>query len=1056
MGNRITNHVQGFAVVDSRWKAANLRTNDAASGNSDYTEASPQPGQMELEADGNQGRLEISGGQSTTFYGKAALGGDAAFDSAGIAYRIDGETSDKDWRGWNPPNFPQYWSGLTSASIAGIGLKIAIVKRTQQPWIVAGNSIYYWDPSVLGAYNGWAFAGGGPQGWSGQRALGIAEYNGTLYAVNPGPLGIETWTATDADFVFSKAFEAPDNSGGGLGARGKGDLAIDDRKQMLYLCEYGTSVHQWASQNFGATWSYIGSLAVPTLGSVSPVPGGGFLVGLVGSILMTTRVLPDAFTPLDDVDATTPHGSHLATDDAFAAWADYDGAFFSLSDTSTGGIELAVSTDGGATWAATDSGLADFNTTADKLTDFSVVPYQGGALLLHEWKANVSATVASGVWQIGGWAKVEAPVDTGAASLSEGRIRNTFGFGENSNFSWTSTWLPIELPSNMGAGWTSVGTAGTLTAGVWTTNGSPVNMEWNLTSGSGTYQNGTLPAGAATVTCGQFNVISGGSTSSGDIGFGSRWADGASDYRVRIYASSAQFSVYDFHGATALATVNISNWSSNSVQILMYHDQADVQVWYRLPGFDTEWTHVVTSSALTDGGALAATSLIYFGHLATSTSRSIWQGFYSAADAADLEPFRSGLSPTLGNRIRGRWLTVEPIPVPNVGTSTDHAFASMVRGPALRDEVMTIEPSHRYPVESVFPLDSASPSDEWRSTSDASDVRLSVDFTRDTALDGSWALALGLVNTNLTACKLEGWDGSAWTTLGTYNGATGFSGLTYQLTGDVIRPDAATADAGRFLQAGEMVGGYAILDPAGTPKVRKIAYHTGGSWSGDTTARPFIRLEGIDGTELATGTVKLVAPSGCLFVYLSGAASTHYERFSLLIEASANETAEGYFKIGAAPLGAVTAVGQRWGRGWSRAHEPNVSSYGTEYGTTRRRQDGPNARRWSMSWQTGLNVRQLRQGLDNNYVSPNGTAQPLAADQDVWWQLVSVFEQAKGGEIPVIACARLPTSSGTTLTDPTAWLYGTLSGTVQANNVVGDELDGEAMRVESITVEEQL
>ena len=1046
MGNRITNHVQGFAVVDSRWKAANLRTNDAASGNSDYTEASPQPGQMELEADGNQGRLEISGGQSTTFYGKAALGGDAAFNSSGIAYRIEGETSDKDWRGWNPPSFPQYWSYLRNGSTDNYGL--CVNRQTQKVWAVIGVSgtltVYQADATD----GSWSSAVSSPLSDSfGQ--WGIAEHKGTLYFVTSGNAtsGIQTLTASESDFVFSLAFQQPKGVTFG-GTTDRADLAIDDRGQMLFVVRRGdNNLYQFASQNFGATWSYIGTLAGQnTLGQVVAIPGGGFMVSSVG-ILAGVRILPDAFTPLDDVDTLSPHGAYVPTDGAFAAWADLDGAYYSLSDTSSGGIELRVSIDGGATWQLTECGLGNFGSTADKLTNFRVLPYAGGALLHHATKADVNTTIQhTAVWQLGGWAKVESEAILSSTEDFDPANRLAFGV---SAFTSGHTWLPFELPDNMAGVYTQVGA----TAGVITTTGE---MDINTSASSGSYQN-TLAAGAATITCGQFRVQSGGSLTTADAGFGSRWADGVADYRVRIYANTTQFVVYDVHGATALATITPAHdFRFGFTQILMYHDQADVQVWYRAPGFSTEWIHAVTSSAVTNAGASAATSLVYFGNLATSTTRSYWRGFYAVSDTNDLQPFRSGLSPTLGNRIRGRWLTVEPIPVPNVGTSTDHAFASMVRGPALRDEVMTIEPSHRYPVESVFPLDSASPSDEWRSTSDASDVRLSVDFTRDTALDGSWALALGLVNTNLTACKLEGWDGSAWTTLGTYNGATGFSGLTYQLTGDVIRPDAATADAGRFLQAGEMVGGYAILDPAGTPKVRKIAYHTGGSWSGDTTARPFIRLEGIDGTELATGTVKLVAPSGCLFVYLSGAASTHYERFSLLIEASANETAEGYFKIGAAPLGAVTAVGQRWGRGWSRAHEPNVSSYGTEYGTIRRRQDGPNARRWSMSWQTGLNVRQLRQGLDNNYVSPNGTAQPLAADQDVWWQLVSVFEQAKGGEIPVIACARLPTSSGTTLTDPTAWLYGTLSGTVQANNVVGDELDGEAMRVESITVEEQL
>ena len=319
MGNRITNHVQGFAVVDSRWKASNLRTNDAASGNSDYTEASPQPGQMELEADGNQGRLEISGGQATTFYGKAALGGDAAFNSSGIAYRIEGETDDKDWRGWNPPNFPQYWSYLQNT--AGGGYGICVNRRTQKVWAVTAISSARY-----------LYQADGTGGWTGgldavltdtTGVFGIAEHNGTLYFVVRGlGGGLETLTASESDYVFSLAFQQPSGATIG-GAPDRADLAIDDRGQMLFVIRSSdNNLYQFASQNFGATWSYIGAFAGQnTLGQVVAIPGGGFMVSSVG-ILAGVRILPDAFTPLDDVDTLTPHGSHVPTDGAFAAWAD--------------------------------------------------------------------------------------------------------------------------------------------------------------------------------------------------------------------------------------------------------------------------------------------------------------------------------------------------------------------------------------------------------------------------------------------------------------------------------------------------------------------------------------------------------------------------------------------------------------------------------------------------------------------------------------------------------------------------------------------------------------
>ncbi|NIV36024.1 MAG: hypothetical protein GWN58_43210, partial [Anaerolineae bacterium] len=142
----------------------------------------------------------------------------------------------------------------------------------------------------------------------------------------------------------------------------------------------------------------------------------------------------------------------------------------------------------------------------------------------------------------------------------------------------------------------------------------------------------------------------------------------------------------------------------------------------------------------------------------------------------NLEPYRTGTAPTLGEPLIGRWLTAAPMPIPEVGSDDCAAFAALVRGPVLADEAMTVEPSYRNRIEYVFPTLSASPEDEWRSTDDSTDVRIALDFDRPTMVDGSWAYVLALVNTNIKNAKLEAWDGAAWQTLGTYNGSSGHEG----------------------------------------------------------------------------------------------------------------------------------------------------------------------------------------------------------------------------------------------------------------------------------------
>lgn len=1055
MGNRIDQQPQGFAVIDPRWTADNLRANDGTSGNSSYTEADPEPGQMTLAATNNQGQLEVSGGQSRTVDAIAGYGGPSGLTGAGVVWRLDGETADTDYRGWNPPNFPTWWDALNSVELASAAL--TVIPTTQQPVINLVGSFYVYDYSA--------------QDWSTYAAPGLTAGDlralycipGTERLVLVGMVstgsaggyircdysddGGQTWSALSEHLTSADMTVPPTSIGADVDSRGRVLLVARGTDGVLY---------QFGSRDGGASWSYVDDASgYSTVTQVRAMPQGGFItsaiVGTTGGAAVL--VVSDAFSPIGSATGGIPHPSLTSIPaEAFAAWSDNDGMLWSLAH-STEGIAAAYSTDDGVTWVDMSWGLADWQSTGDGLRNFKISACMGGAILLHRWTADTNTLRANAVWFLGGWSRAEAGA-LGAGLDPVSRV--TFG---EAGVSWTQTWLPIELPDDMTGGWAQVGaTAGVINHRLVPVNGSSVDMEINTSAADGSYQaalGAPITASSTNVIAAQFQVISGGSLTSADVGFGSRWADGASDYRVRINATTTGFAVRDFHTATTLASVSV-DMNTQSVAILMAHRGANVQVWYRVPGIGTQWVHVISSSAVTDGGALLATSNLYFGHLSSSTARSFWHGVYSVSSTSGAVPmYRDGIGGTFGDSV-GRWLSAAPVAAPEIGPVDAAAFLALTRGPIGKGEAMSIEPSHRHPVEHVFPTLSASPEDEWRSVDDATDVRIALDFTRQTVMDGSWAYVMGLVNTNIRRAKLEGWDGAAWQTLGTYDGSVDFTGLTYQLTGDTLRPDATTSVAGRYLQSQELVGGYAILDPSGTPKVRKIGYQTAGTWSGSgtTTVKPFLRLEGIDGTELSSGSVTLVAPSGLLFVYLDALPASHYARFSLLVEAASNETAEGYFKIGAAPVGAVTVVGQRWGRGWSRAMLPNTISRTDAHGTTRKRQEGPPPRRWVMSWQTGLNVRQLRVSLDNNYFSGATGEVPLAADQDVWWQLYGLIESSKSGQVPVIACARFPDSSGETITDRTGWLYGTLTGTVQANNVVGDELKGEAMRVESITVEE--
>jgi hypothetical protein len=257
---------------------------------------------------------------------------------------------------------------------------------------------------------------------------------------------------------------------------------------------------------------------------------------------------------------------------------------------------------------------------------------------------------------------------------------------------------------------------------------------------------------------------------------------------------------------------------------------------------------------------------------------------------------------------------------------------------------------------------------------------------------------------------------------------------------------------------GEFVGGYAILDPDGSsagPLVRPIVWNSAGWWDDDanTTVCEF-RLGDMDGTEDVSGEdVHLVHPGGVLIVPQASSDSLHQRYFRVRI-AGGQDVPDSYYTIGSMVLGSVLIPGRQWSDGWSWTVRTNVEETVDSYGTRYLQERGPPRAELTVSWQDPQDWRSIRQDGSPDYIAAGGSTAPEAARNDVWMRLKGMMRAAASGELAVVALADIP-SSTTTITDPTLWLYGTTTSDVQANQVVGDEGDGEVYRTESITIIEQ-
>jgi hypothetical protein len=345
------------------------------------------------------------------------------------------------------------------------------------------------------------------------------------------------------------------------------------------------------------------------------------------------------------------------------------------------------------------------------------------------------------------------------------------------------------------------------------------------------------------------------------------------------------------------------------------------------------------------------------------------------------------------------------------------------------------------------------------------------DLGNDTQPAHGWHRYLALLGCNFRQAVLEASNnGTAWTTIGTWDGADGFSGLTYTLVGDTLRPAPGTAAGARFLARNVLApggnianrAGTAILDTGGTPVAVPILGNSAGSWRDPTTPNTQyaeVRVGGDLSGIPSTGTCDLVFPDGVLLARVPGvfpAASQFYRYWRLRIPSGQDIVDDGY-RIGARSLGSVAVFGKRPSRGWSQGMAPNTSQRRSRFGVRRRRQEGPSPRRWSLNWADGMVLTKINQTDEPDYLAAGASSAALATVDDVWWTLWALQEETDGWAVPVLALNSIPNTASAMLTDRTRFLFGHADlGSVQATGFLGNIADDEKVRVDAIAVDESL
>jgi hypothetical protein len=1044
---------RGVGIPDTRFSPANEVTADAIG-----DESGPRAGGL-AEPDSASARLavEATGDQDTDLVLQVEQGGHPTLGAgARVSYRTSSEAATAR-RGWNAPNLITGWTAADYSTTANT-MVCALAMGNGQILVAyrAGSTTAYFQTYTPDT-DTWSGTIAFPSTVSSTGAILMTQLpeGSIIVAFRSGSNGEwEAYRYSIADAVSGGSWEFHgqnmlDSVPGTLATSSK--MIVMPTGEIAIFYGYSNALWQYASMTSGATFTRVAA-GTPTAATrsdaVLTASGKIIVVAAVGTV-PTSYTLGSPWTPYSSVTGVTiAAGFTTQVEDQWLA-ADPNGRVYWFGRaTADDAIRYAYTDDDGATWSAsTTSACVMQNGDANTYATGGQAVHTGGAVwLCHQFSDSVATQDASVcLMKLGGWSSIQMRTtgtdydDPPSAGISLGGIEG-------------SVLLPIGLPVNT-TGFTTAGTAGNFTLS------GGRNM---ITCAASTayFYPVTPAAGDAAFVQFRIAVTAGTSETTHQTGAKIRLTSGANDYEIGVYITTTKIAVYDVIGIAALTTsVTPPTAPSSDTDVFIYfRPNAVLFVAYKKPG-DSTWTEVFDGAGTT---AVATTGSRYIQIGASAVATTSTQGYryvwmlsfpYTLGD----KPWFSASSSSAGNTPVGRLLTSRPAAIDKRSAyGRRQTYLRAKDGPGRVTDTFQARVRADYPREAVMWQHAPSPRTAYKTTEATTGMAMAWQpaVGVNTSL-GSPCIFMAVLNTNVPIHQLYGDpdDGGGYDLIGTLTLTTGFSGLTYARTGNVIRINGGTKGS-RYVWEGEFVG--ASINLAGV--ARRIDRHTSGVWN--TTGR-YVEIVlattgdgAYTGAEAASGTCSIIAHSGVVVIPDVNAAT--YKKFKW-VAAGAQVVTDSAYRTGQVLIGPVEVFGQQWDWGWSHDYSVPVADTETRPGVVRRSALGPAGCEWSIGWTEG--VDQLQARLASTTVVPNhlaagaveATSHPEATSGDVPFKLAGLLEKTRGGEVPVVVLPKLPTTAAS-ITDPTLFLYGRMAPTVRIENIQGNEGEDEMYRVSSIPV----
>lgn len=829
---------------------------------------------------------------------------------------------------------------------------------------------------------------------------------------------------------------------------------------------------QWASGDGGATFGDIVVYEANEIGAFDlQVQAGGLVLATVerntalsSSIYVPyVRRLPSAFTAFTSVAKVLgQETTSVAEWGAFsggcftaayiALLCDDDGAMYlyGVNYDAAGSRETVIraSYDAGATWATpTASTLWAGGDTSTYAIEHCAVPERGGrSLLFHKMMAAPGTGDPSlCVAYLGGSTTRALPWTTGAGLLYTGVAK------------WSVTYLPVDEPDDIGSTWTqsTVGapTVSLTSTGLQISQSGGEQVYWNATPATSGYGYGIL----CQFTVADFN------SGSGYAYFGI--SNNTNGYAVRVEWSSGNLVLKDEAAGTTIATASVTITGGFTVILAIQHPGATwttntgaVRSAYIIhtaggPKADREWTTLGATSTLTSGAY--TTRVVQFGSKVGAASFTMGSLFYT-----DGSSVKDSNIATTGWPTRGR--TFSGVASPGfIASQGLRLYAS--GGPTTIGDTWTLTPAYDYPVTALDPWANPSPRRTWRSTDT---TQQDIVLTTDAGVRAGDVLAVYLQGVNFATASLYA-DSGAVTKLADISTVIS-GGLKFTRSRDLIVPaGTGGSDISRYFPRNILAGASWQYSVGGT--VRKIRASEEGSWlsSAITGYKPLqLLLDDYASGDSSSGSAGILRSDRVLIVTDVTAATN-----TLMLRIGSQNTAEGYFEIGALTIGRFVAWEQQysWGRSVDAAHGYEVSTAAN--GTRRALERSPGRTSVEIAWTDGVDGSDAYRsgGLAPDYFTLGYTSAPPigARYAGLPGSLLSLIRDV-GPSVPVVYIPALPQAGSAptstapiTIVDAERLLYGRiLTETLRLDTIHGSEFggvaSGEVWRTGTVRIEEEL